>query len=332
MNSFRKNFEILVITHADLDGAGCAIVLKTAYEGNKKVFVQQASDYPTADKLVREGLSEEHWDLIYITDLSVSKETAEYIEEHDKHRVILIDHHPDKNSLNEYDWCYINESNDEDPYTPSGTSLVFDYVKHMYTDIPKSMDKLVELVRQYDTWAWKNHFNNEEPKTFNSYLTIVGFKDFVKTMCERVYDEDLLNETDRTVLYYKEKEIETYIKSRSKTVEVREIDGMNIGFVFAEKHLSELGNYIVENDESIDCIIMFNMARGTVSIRSIVRENGSFINCTKLAKSWFNGGGHKLSGGGMILESRLDLVKNLLFDKTISYDMDFREYKGLAND
>lgn len=324
IKDIRKKYKILVITHADLDGAGCAIIIKSAYRGTKgAVFIQQANDYPTADKFVREALKEDHWDKIYITDISVSKETAEYIEEHDKDRVVLIDHHPGLDFLKEYSWCYIEESDKDDPNTPSGTSLVYDYFRECRTEF---LSTFVELVRQYDTWAWKNHFNNEQPKQLNAYLNIVGFKDFINIMTSRIYDEDIFTDFDRDMLYYKEKEIELNIRSKSNYVSVKVIDGMRVGFVFAEKNLSELGNYIMESRDDIDCIVMYNLAKGIVSIRSAVK-NGTYVNCTKMAKKWFNGGGHTLAGGGHISEEKMRLIQEILFDKPINEKIDFIENK-----
>lgn len=320
----RKNFEVLVITHADLDGAGCAVVIKAAYRGKKKVFIQQAQDYPIADKMVREALEEKHWDRIFITDISVSEETAQYIDKYEKSRVTLIDHHPGREFLKQYTWCYIEESDKNDPLTPSGTSLVYDYFDECRTPF---LSTFVELIRQYDTWAWKNHFDNEEPNTLNNYLSLVGFKDFIDIMLERIYDDDILTDGDRHMLYYKEKEIEGNIKSRSKRVLIKEIDGMRVGFVFAEKNLSELGNYIMEERDDLDCIIMYNLARGTVSIRSAVKD-GRYINCTNLAKKWFNGGGHPLAGGGQISEEKMKKIQDILFDKPVDEVENFIEIEG----
>lgn len=315
----RTNFDWIVITHSDLDGVGCAVLLK-AIARQKKVFIQYASNYIRANEMVKEAIAEEHWEKIFITDLSVPRETAKMIDKDNGFRVTLLDHHPGIEWLDEYKWATVRPCKPGDVNGHCGTSLVYEYCKEHFGDVieahfhyaTETIDKFVETVRRYDLWLWKTAYNDEFAKDLNDYLGIVGFVDFVDKMWDVILSDfkPILSVNDYMLLKYRQREIDNYIKGKIRKVEIREIEGYKVGFVIADRSLSELGNRMMEEIEGIDLALMVNLERGSVSLRSIEEKN---VDCTALAKKWFGGGGHKLASGGELSEEKIKEVKDILF-------------------
>lgn len=315
----RTNFDWIIITHSDLDGVGCAVLLK-ALTRKKKIFIQYASNYTKANELVKEAISESHWEKIFITDLSVPEDTAQLIDETNKYRVVLLDHHPGIEHLDKYEWATVKPCKSGDVNGHCGTSLVYEYCKEHFSDVieqhlhyaTETIEKLVETIRRYDLWLWKTAYNDQFAKDLNDYLGIVGFIDFLDTMCEVILDDfkPILDDSDYNLLKYRQREIDNYIKGKIRRVDIREIDGYRVGCIIADRNLSELGNRMMEEIDDIDLTLMINIERGTVSMRSLEEKN---VNCTNIAKKWFGGGGHPLSSGGELPLEKIDQIKNILF-------------------
>lgn len=304
-----KKFKI--ITHKDLDGVGCGVLARCIFR-KQYVFVKFV-DYTDVNQVVKDSLTKENWDHIFITDISINKETAELIDKNYPGKVNLIDHHPDLDWLNDgYEWAQVTPGTPNRKNTPSGTSLFYEFLKSKINIVEnKRMVEFVENVRRYDTYIWKNIFNDKEPKKLNDYLGIVGFFSFMDEMVERILINDsLLSDKAIMLLEYKEKEIEMYVKTKNKTISKRIIDGFVVGYVFAEQYHSELGNRLMELNEDLDLVVILDLSRKKISIRSL---DGKGVNCTDVAKKWYKGGGHELASGSQIPDMLYSAIKSMLF-------------------
>lgn len=303
-----KRFKI--ITHKDLDGVGCGVVARSIFR-KQYVFVKFV-DYRDVNQVVRETLLNEQWDHIFITDISVDTETAEFIEMNYADKVNLIDHHPDLDWLNEYTWANVTPGTPNKLDTPSGTSLFYEFLQLKLNIKPhKKLEEFTEIVRKYDTWIWHTIFHDDIPKKLNDYLGITGFFDFMDEMVDNIVNnKPLLSENAELLLKMREKEIDVYVKTKNKTINRRAIDGKLVGFVYAEQFHSELGNRLMELNPDLDLVIIVDIGRKKLSIRSLEEKN---VDCTAIARQWYGGGGHKCASGA-IIPDLLDLaVKSLLF-------------------
>jgi len=156
---------IKLITHNDLDGIGCEVVFKLLYGDEVDVLSVGNNE---VDNIVGQSLEELRFGIyeqLFITDLSVNEELAEIINKEGL-KVQLLDHHPSATHLNKYSFANVM-THLSDGLKDSGTHLSFIYLldkllnKGLYNE---SLEDFVELVRQYDTWEWKEIFKNKEAK------------------------------------------------------------------------------------------------------------------------------------------------------------------------
>lgn len=100
---------MILVTHVDLDGAGCALVARSFFKelGPENIY---HCNYDIVDELVIK-LLETTEEKIIITDVSVNEESGKIIEEKYKGRVELFDHHKtSKILLDIYEWTLIDQS------------------------------------------------------------------------------------------------------------------------------------------------------------------------------------------------------------------------------
>lgn len=112
------------------------------------------------------------------------------------------------------------------------------------------------------------------------------------------------DDTDKTFLELEEEKKKKYIEQKNKEMQIIETRGYKIGVVFAEQYLSELGNYLAENN-SIDFSALITST--TVSYRSIRKD----VDVSAFAKE-FGGGGHFAAAGSPIdIKKQIEYIKNL---------------------
>lgn len=291
---------IKLITHTDLDGIGCYVVAK--YFLTKEIDVSYC-DYKNVNEVVNDIMEKhEDYEEILITDISVNEEVAEKLDKI-KNKVKLLDHHPTALFLNKYDWANVEIECDKGK--TCGTKMLFDYFKK--DNINSSICYFVELVRKYDTWEWKNKYNDEIPKQLNDLMYMLGRKEFVEDMIYKTNSNEVLfDNLYCKLLELKQREIDNYIKQKDKKLLIKNILGYNAGVVFAESHLSELGNKLSELHPELDFIAMINQE--TISYRTVKED----VNLSEVAKC-FGGGGHPKASGSQVNAYCLDKFIEDLF-------------------
>lgn len=311
--------KVKLFTHNDLDGVGCAIVARLAYGD---VVDVEYCDYKNVNEKVSAFiLNEEYiwYDNIFITDISINHETAGMINK-ELHKMSaslqLLDHHDSAIWLDErYDWCTVNSNIPSDSYITAwnigskacGTQMLYmelaDMVRH---DISNNVFGFVELVRQYDTWEWKELYFNDTPKHLNGLLGLYGKDLFVNVIINRIRaNEALISSTDMFMLDMEQKKIDRYIESKQKVMVTRECFGKPVGVVFAEQYQSELGNALSANNPDLEFIVLIDPSK-SISFRTIFDDIHLGNDVAKL----YGGGGHAKAAGAVISES----VKEVLID------------------
>lgn len=319
--------KIKLFTHTDLDGVGCAILAYLAF-GRENVDVEYC-DYGDIDETVRAfcetGLYR-IYDHVYITDISISEDTADYIQsECSKYmRELnwhLFDHHATALGLNKYDWCEVKVNAPVDSYFKTcGTELFAIYLHeggafdHHGSYVINNIDRFVGIVRDYDTWRWKERGKEGVIcKQVNDLFYIYGRDKFIRWASNQIYTyreprtvdfdgESLVvlesegysfpwfSEMDRTLLEQKQKDIDIYVEEKNKQL-AQKIDefGNMYGVVFAERYFSELGNRLCEMNPEIAYVAIIDICNGKIHYRT-VREDIDVGG--EIARSR-GGGGHK---------------------------------------
>lgn len=286
---------IKLFTHTDLDGIGCAILAKLAFQD--EVDIEYCNYDEINEKILNYINNNDNKVSIYITDISVNEEVAKTLDK--RGNIQLLDHHPTALELNKYSWCRVMVE-DLNGIKTSGTKMFYHWLgmNGCFSDElenNKSLGKFVELVRDYDTWRW-SELGDEGIlcKQVNDLLYLYGREKFISWCVSRICCSDSfsLDDTDKLLWDIKQEEIDDYVEEKDKQLFTFPMCGWIAGFVFAEKYFSELGNRLCKMHPEIDFVAMIDMD-GTVSYRTI-RED---LDLGKGIAKQFGGGGHPKAAG-----------------------------------
>lgn len=322
--------KVKLFTHTDLDGAGCAILAKIAFTQDVDVDIDYC-DYNNINDKVRNFIINKEYETfncVFITDISVNEEVAELI--HNTHletfvngfnlceMFLLFDHHPTAEFLNKYWWVDVRVEIDGEK--TSGTRMFYDYLmnedylldtKAFEIDSCQTLFEFVEKVRKYDTWLWKEKYNDEEPKQWNDLYYIMGREKFINEIIYRIncHGYVCFSASDLALLEYKQKDIDQYIENKNKQIIKKDILGYKAGIVFAEQYHSECGNRLSEMNDDLDFIVLINPSY-SVSYRTI-----KDIDLGKDVAKIFGGGGHPKASGSPISDDDRSKIIDILFTK-----------------
>ena len=309
-----------------MDGIGCAILGRLAF---KNIDIEYCN-YDDVNKKIRSFFFSDavfEYDKIFITDISIDSELA-----HDINvcasgsgcfpEIRLIDHHPTASWLNKYDWATVEEETVLLHCMPesgivekvSGTYLFFMYLLSEDHIIPTKeeytiLKEFADIVRKYDTWLWKETYNDETPKKLNDLFYILGRDKFIEDILYKIKSNDLnFNYTDNLLLELEQKKIDKYVEDKYKNIIITNIQNYAVGVVFAEQYHSELGNRLSEKHQGLDFIIIINMSK-SISYRTIK----DYIHLGNDIAKFYGGGGHAKAAGSPIGDNiREELIKMLL--------------------
>lgn len=299
---------IKLFTHTDLDGVSCEILGRIAFGEDIDVV---RCGYGNIDDKVEEFInSDEEYDKLFITDISVKKELADALN-NVSDKVILLDHHKTALWLNEYPFALV-QVEDESVGKMCGAYLFYEYLKknHKEFDDTPALKLFIDYVRMYDTWEWKEKYDNIIPKRLNDLMYIDGPNEFINKMVYRLGNNlFILDDTDLMKLQIEQTYINSYIAQKNETLMVNDdlFPEYTVGITFADKYISELGNKLCELHPELDFVVLINMSTLTVSYRT-VKDN---LDLSAIAKR-FGGGGHpKASGSRFDVSIVNDMLNNI---------------------
>lgn len=300
--------KVIVFTHVDLDGIGCAMLIKNGFP-HTDIEYCVPDDINSRFMLFMERRLYEKYDNIFITDISVNKDIAELINGQLPEKCVLLDHHKTAEFLNEFSWAQV--ITESCIGKECGTHLVKNYLIKLerYSD---TFSQFVELVRRYDTWEWKTRYKDERAKQLNDLFHIYGRERFVEEIGKRLgnLQSKLFNESEQLLLEMKEEQMKRYIARKSSILQYERILGYTAGIVFAEQYISELGNELAEMHPECDFIILIDMSSG-IEYRCTKEE----VSVARIAKE-FGGGGHpKAAGSPIDKKKKIEIIKCLFRDR-----------------
>ncbi|KMY31283.1 oligoribonuclease [Lysinibacillus xylanilyticus] len=282
-----------LLSHNDLDGIGCGILAKLAFQEQVKVKYNSIS---SLDREIEYFLENNERDtFLFITDLSPNEENEKRLNDYyiATGNVQLLDHHKTAFYLNEYEWGKVL-TEDENGYLTSATSLFYQYlVTHGFLEQTNAITEFVELVRQYDTWEWEKN-DNQQARRLNTLFFLVSIEEFEEKMLERLKTNEhfYFDEFEKKILTMEEEKIERYIRRKKRELVQTAIGEYFTGVVYAESYHSELGNELGKENVHLDFIAILNMGGKRISFRTI----HDHIDVSAIA-SEFGGGGHQKAAG-----------------------------------
>lgn len=263
MKNITKDSRVLSISHNDMDGVGCQILLANYF---RNIAFYNWSYYDIDEKF--HNVKFEDWDLIIISDLSPTN--------HDllKHpKIVYLDHHESAIEM------HSPENNRIVDLSKCGTKIVSEWLAQNFTFDDSPFWSLVDYINDYDMWI----LEYEQSWNMNCLFYKYKEKDF--------YERFLGGDTKFTP-----EELE-YIQSQKKelddtfngldTMDIPEINGV---FFYAENFLNDLCHRFLQN--GYDYSFCYNIKRNTISIRT-QKE----LNLGVLLRELGVGGGHKKAAG-----------------------------------
>ena len=250
------------------------------------------------------------YDKIFITDISISEELAKAIDVWiNPFNIRLFDHHATALGLNCHGWCEVRVNATIGKQKTSGTEMFFKHlvdfdclqISTFKPEVINNTIKFVRIVRDYDTWRWKEL--GEEGvicKQVNDLFYIYGSEAFFDWALRRLkfygtYPEfPSFSDEDLLLLDQKQKDINRYIEKKDKQLMVQtDAFGYTYGVIFAEQYFSELGDQLCELHPELDYVAMIDICGGKVSYRT-VRED---LDVGGTIAHSFGGGGHPKAAG-----------------------------------
>jgi oligoribonuclease NrnB/cAMP/cGMP phosphodiesterase (DHH superfamily) len=253
-----------LLTHHDLDGAGCAVLAK--YVFGDQIKTVKSTGY---HKIIQQAQKIDSENLL-ITDISLSQEQIDAMADIAQN-VILIDHHETSlaQTYPEHWTVHINMK-------ACGCKLTYLWLRALgYDYFPAETAEFVELVNDFDMW----HLKHPESILLNNLFWERNFFGFVKDLASFNITEEMLQK-GQAIQDVKEAEIADFDNFL--------IDGI-LRVVVADDHISDISLFYTEQDHFV--IIR---KKGSCSLRSKLDMMPFFERLNAMGVS---GGGHKHAGG-----------------------------------
>lgn len=272
------------ITHTDLDGLGCAILMEKVYP-KITTFPINYQELPDVLPVI---LSEYPDSPIYITDISLNEEQAEMCNRHGK--VQHIDHHSSSKRVSDkYQWSMTDVSH-------CATHHLWKMLS-TYANL-EDYEAFVELVDNYDTWGHGTQ-PSDQAKDLNRLLSMIGAEAF----CQRfkLLSNPNLTDTEVALVSADHHREQLYLEDVLKrTQAMRDKDGNNFLMVAAEQYTSSLGNFLLNQFEEAEYVLILDMLHDKASLRSKGK-----VNVGELAKQC-GGGGHVRAAGFQLTDAAVN--------------------------
>ena len=303
-----------LITHiADPDGAFPIILSKLIFDD---------IDFYSCEKIEVDGILKqvlESYDTIYIVDLNVSKEMAEFINQDEtlKNKILVFDHHKSEEHLNMYPFIHVVVENNG--IKESGTSLYYKYLKDLTNSSllnKDSVSTLVELVRENDTFDF-NELYKEQALQFRNLYDIYGREKYIEHFYNFVLENDIFEftGTEQVLIELEQERAKRYIEEKMQHVKKAKINGIPVGIVFAEQNRSMLGHMMSSTMTDIDIAIVINVDR-SISYRADKEE----IDTNVLAIPC-GGGGHKHASGSPLPKDIQEKIVEYIYKDVVWEDI-----------
>lgn len=326
----------LLITHNDMDAAGCAIVTKLLLTAKGEKIDWEIKYCPAtgADEALinsMDDISSNVYNYILIGDISISEETAETLENIAKNNNIFIglyDHHISNKLDVTHRWCYIDTTN-------SACWLMYIkllkeksiFLSPLTGSLEVYLDWLMKSISRYDTWQWKT---DPDPKTHYNYEYVsegdlsdickfIGVEEFVRAF----YAFIVYAKYNKTLIPIKLYSLRDCIIVNKKNTIERNLSGENVKSVIINNKncaimISDSSDFIYDNEllenlykmKGVDISIMIYPRTRNISVRT-GRDD---IDLSAWVKDQFEtGGGHRKAAGAKIDIDKMTALIHLYY-------------------
>lgn len=296
--------KVLIFTHkSDIDGMGGAVLAKIAFDEVSYVLCETFNLQEEIKKYYDTG-EIYNYDMVYVTDLWLEEPMLTKVnnDEKLKGKFLLFDHHESalNQGLNEYN--FINIRIEDENGKCCGTQLFYQYLRQNgYIDESKEISEFVELTRRYDTWEWKNIYDDEKAHELTLLFDVVGKDGYIKLIVDKLTSKNfhfVFSDLEKMLIENKKEQVISKLEEYYKKMFIRDVLGYKAGIIFIDyEYRNDLAEYIRGKNTDLDLIIMPAFDYGTISYRRI-KEN---FKVREIAE-YFGGRGHDYAASSPIYE------------------------------
>jgi len=322
-----KNRTIYHLSHIDLDGYSCQLVMKYTPYVLHNYNANYGPEVKSKLTLMLDAIKKEKKNsLILISDLNLTADESQWLTNSVAKlntqgidvKLTLLDHHGSgAQSAKKHDWYYLDESR-------CATKIVYDYAKeHFEFNEPEWMEKYVDVVNAVDLWKKEEHDNFEYGKVCMRLVNET--RELNRIMFADEDNRYKLSLLEEAVNYIHEKnapiildeKIHLIKKAFFKRDKDDTLDNLATAFIvellgsqratntiyykgykgflsYAIGNTSIIGNGFLVAYPEYDFIVDVSF-KGTMSLRA---DNN--VSVAQISKEWANGGGHPNAAGGRI--------------------------------
>ena len=288
--------KVLLFTHEqDIDGMGCAILGKCAFNDFDYIPCKTFDITAKVKEQIDNG-NIYNYNAVFVTDLCVKEPVLGNIanDQNLKDKFLILDHHKSEIDEGNNKYPFVNIVVKNKKGLASGTSLFYDYlINNKYIESNQFFNELVELTRQYDTWEWKNIYNNEKARMLHILFENIGYQSYFDMIMNMTSQNNFeFNDWQLRIIDDFNKNLKSNLTKIVDNIIVKNLSickkNYCIGFVKSPyKYRNDIPEFIKENNEyNIDAVAMIMLDRETVSYRSIKDVDVSAI------ATYFGGKGH----------------------------------------
>lgn len=290
--------KVLLFTHEqDIDGMGNVLLASQAFDELDSVPVKTFEVNEKVGEKIKDGTIY-GYDMVFVTDVCIKEPLLKEISEDEKLRekILVLDHH--KSEIEEgndkYDFVHIIVENEKGK--TSGTSLFYEYlVSHDYLKKNETLDELVELTRQYDTWEWKTIYNNLKARKLHILFEVLGYEEYIQRVKRMILRGEGIhfNEEECAIIQSFDKKFYEDIEGIINGMKLYFVDvngeTFKIGYVRCPyKYRNDINEVVMQDNKyDVDLVGMIMTDMETVSYR-LVKD----VDASKVAV-YFGGKGHK---------------------------------------
>ncbi len=291
----------IIFSHdSDIDGLGCVVLSKLAFDNLDYVVVTNVEKLETVFRSYLESSKLDKYDNIYITDLALYDPSLTMVATSSlRDKVLVFDHHKRaiESNMNRYNFTTIIEEDEKGKRC--ATDLFYEYlIKNKLLSQNESLNEFVELIRLEDTWQWKQKGDfGVKAHDLAILFNTIGIEDFISSMTTKLskstnsfsYSDEELEIIKNKKIAYEKKLTEIM----SKAEYFNDENNNKFGIVFSEyEYRNELAEYVQNhhNPESIKYLIIVAIDKGENGQKSY-RSIDETFDVNQVAMN-HGGGGH----------------------------------------
>lgn len=308
---------VLIFTHkSDIDGMGGAVLANLAFDKVDYVLCETFSLQQEIKKFYDNGKIYDY-DMVYVTDLWLEEPMLSTIADDEKlkGKFLLFDHHESaiKEGYDKYDFTNVKITNEKG--ICSGTSLFYEYLmQENFIKENKCVSDFVELTRRYDTWEWKNIYNDETAHELTLLFDAIGCDGYIKLMIDKLKANNKsfsFSELEQMLIDNKKNQTLSKLEDYYKKMLVRDVLEYKAGIIFIDyEYRNDLAEYIRGKNTDLDLVIMPAFDYGTISYRRI-KEN---FKVREIAE-YFGGKGHDYAASSPIYSNQKEDILSVLLKR-----------------